>query len=56
MTTENAEVMIREAIEPWGKIAPDLVSKEAVLYLLKQIYPPEKEKLGMVVLEIVPLS
>ena len=42
--------------EPWEKIAPDLASKEAVLQLLRQIYPPEKQKLGMVVLEIVPLS
>jgi ASC-1-like (ASCH) protein/ribosomal protein S18 acetylase RimI-like enzyme len=41
--------------EPWEKIAPDLSSKEAVLQLLRQIYPPEKQKLGMVVLEIVPL-
>lgn len=40
--------------EAWEKIAPDLSSKEAVFQLLKNIYPPEKEKLGMVVLEIVP--
>jgi ASC-1-like (ASCH) protein/ribosomal protein S18 acetylase RimI-like enzyme len=42
-------------VEPWEKIAPDLSSKEAVRSLLKQIYPPEKESLGMVVLEIVPI-
>lgn len=42
--------------ESWEKIAPDLVSGDAVLRLLKQIYPPDKEKLGMVVLEIVPLT
>jgi ASC-1-like (ASCH) protein/ribosomal protein S18 acetylase RimI-like enzyme len=41
--------------EPWAKIAPDLSSKEAVLQLLRNIYPPDKEKLGMVVLEIAPL-
>lgn len=41
--------------EAWEKIAPDLSSKEAVFQLLKNIYPPEKEKLGMVVLEIVPV-
>jgi ASC-1-like (ASCH) protein len=41
--------------EPWEKIAPDLSSKEAVLQLLRQIYPPEKQKLGMVVLDIIPL-
>ena len=42
--------------EPWEKIAPDLSSKEEVLRLLRGIYPPEKEKLGMVVLEIAPLQ
>ncbi|HEX4103916.1 MAG TPA: GNAT family N-acetyltransferase [Candidatus Paceibacterota bacterium] len=41
--------------EPWEKIAPDLSSKEETFQLLKQIYPSEKEKLGMVVLEIDPL-
>ncbi|HUC02118.1 MAG TPA: hypothetical protein VMA75_04445 [Candidatus Paceibacterota bacterium] len=47
-----AELLDKEA---WEKIAPDLSSKEAVFQLLKNIYPPEKEKLGMVVLEIVPV-
>lgn len=42
--------------EPWEKIAPDLDSKEAVLTLLRRIYPWEREALGMIVLEIVPLS
>ena len=42
--------------EAWEKIAPDLSSEDAVLQLLRGIYPPEKEKLGMVVLEIIPLT
>ncbi|MFZ3011650.1 MAG: GNAT family N-acetyltransferase [Minisyncoccia bacterium] len=41
--------------ESWEQIAPDLSSKEEVLQLLKRIYPPEKEKLGIVVFEIVPV-
>jgi ASC-1-like (ASCH) protein len=41
--------------EAWEKIAPDLSSKEAVFQLLKNIYPPERENLGMVALEIVPV-
>jgi ASC-1-like (ASCH) protein/ribosomal protein S18 acetylase RimI-like enzyme len=40
--------------EPFEKIAPDLPSKEAVVDLLRHIYPPDKERLGMVVLEILP--
>lgn len=39
-------------IEPYDHIAPDSSSKEEVLSLLKAIYPPEKEKLGVVVLEL----
>lgn len=42
------------AHELWEKIAPDLNSKEAVERLLKTIYLPDKVKLGMVVLDIVP--
>jgi ASC-1-like (ASCH) protein len=41
--------------ESWEKIAPDLTSKERAHQLLRQIYPLEKERLGMVVLEIVAL-
>lgn len=38
-------------VEPWEKIAPDSKSKSEVLTLFKQIYPANKEKLGVVVLE-----
>lgn len=38
-------------VEPWEAIVPDANSKEEVLSLLQQIYPPFKEKLGVVVLE-----
>jgi ASC-1-like (ASCH) protein/ribosomal protein S18 acetylase RimI-like enzyme len=37
--------------EKWEHIAPDARSSGEVLNLLKQIYPPDKEKLGVVVLE-----
>src|SRR3989344_205515 len=40
-------------VEPWGSIAPDSGSGEDVLRLLKQIYPPNKEKLGVVVFEFI---
>ncbi len=42
--------------EPYSRIAPDASSSEEVLALLKNIYPPEKEKLGVVVLEIFPTA
>lgn len=38
-------------IELWERIAPDSRSKEEVLSLLKQIYPKNKENLGVIVLE-----
>lgn len=37
--------------EPYDRIAPDSSSHAEVLSLLKSIYPPDKEKLGVVVLE-----
>lgn len=45
------EEMLR--IEPWARIVPDARSCEEVLSLLKRIYPSEKERLGVVVLEFV---
>ncbi len=33
-------------------IAPDTATREELLDRLKEIYPPEKEKLGVIVLEI----
>lgn len=35
-------------------IAPDLPGREALLAACRAIYPPEKEALGVVALEIVP--
>ena len=43
-------------VEPWKHIAPDSKSREEVLSLLKQIYPPHKERLGIVVLELARVS
>lgn len=43
-------------IEPWERIAPDSRSKEEVLSLLKQIYPKNKENLGVIVLEFVKIG
>lgn len=40
-------------IEDFRKIAPDSNSAEEVLALLTSIYPPEKENLGVVVLELI---
>ncbi len=44
------------AVEPWNRIAPDSKSREEVLFLLKQIYPADKEKLGVVVLEFAQVG
>lgn len=38
--------------EPFEKIAPDVSSKAELLDLLKRIYPPNKEALGVIVLEL----
>lgn len=38
-------------VESWKRIVPDAHSTEEVLTLLTRIYPPEKEGLGVVVLE-----
>ena len=43
-------------MESWSSIAPDAKSCEEVLSLLKQIYPPHKEKLGVVVLEFAQVG
>jgi len=39
--------------EPFERIAPEASSREDVLSLLKAIYPSEKERLGVVVLELI---
>jgi ASC-1-like (ASCH) protein/ribosomal protein S18 acetylase RimI-like enzyme len=38
-------------VEPWQQIAPDSRSKDEVLSLFKQIYPANKEQLGVIVFE-----
>jgi len=38
-------------VEPWERIAPDSRLRDEVLALFKQIYPADKEKLGVIVLE-----
>lgn len=48
------EEMLRA--ELWERIAPDAGSHEEVLALFKQIYPPHREKLGVVVLEFAQVS
>jgi ASC-1-like (ASCH) protein len=42
--------------EDYKKIAPHLQSKDEVLKVLNDIYPPDKVKLGLIVLEIKPLG
>lgn len=39
--------------EPYQKIAPDVPSRGELLDLLKRIYPPNKEALGVIVLDLV---
>ncbi len=38
--------------EPFGKITPDVSSEAELLDLLKRIYPPNKEVLGIIALEL----
>lgn len=40
------------AIEPWQKIMPHMPNEAACLVGLREIYPPEKEALGVYVFEI----
>ncbi len=44
------EAMLKK--ESFGKIAPDVSSEAELLDLLKQIYPPNKEALGVIVFEL----
>lgn len=41
--------------EPYKQIAPDSASQSEVLSLLKNIYPADKERLGVVVLSLAPV-
>ena len=42
--------------EDHTKIAPHLASRDELLAVLQQMYPPEKEQLGVIVLQIRPDS
>jgi ASC-1-like (ASCH) protein len=42
------------AAEEPAAIAPDLTGREALLAACRAIYPPQKEALGVVALEILP--
>ena len=44
------------AAEGWQKIAPDAGDTTTALRLIKEIYPPEKEALGVYVFEVAPVS
>ena len=66
-STESSEVRVKNIrryktfeemlkIETWNSIAPDAKSCEEVFFLLKQIYPPQKEKLGVVVFEFTKVA
>lgn len=48
---ESFQAMLKK--EPFKSIAPDTSSSEELLTLLKNIYPPNKEKLGIIVFELV---
>lgn len=47
---DSFEAMLEN--EPFERIAPDVSSKKDLLGLLERIYPPHKEALGVIVLEI----
>ncbi len=40
------------ATESWQQIVPQAASEKEALHLLRKIYPPHKEKLGIYVIEI----
>ena len=40
------------AAEPWQQIVPQAESEREALQLLRKIYPPHKEKLGVHVIEV----
>jgi len=42
--------------EQWELISPDSTSEKEVLSLLKRIYPPDKERLGVIVLEFIKFN
>ncbi len=48
----NLETLV--AAEDPAQIAPDLPDRESLLAACRAIYPPEKETLGIIALEITP--
>ena len=42
--------------EQWELISPDSTSEKEVLSLLKRIYPPDKERLGVIVFEFIKFN
>ena len=44
------------AVEGWQKIAPDAADAATALHTIREIYPPEKEALGVYVFEVEPVS
>jgi ASC-1-like (ASCH) protein len=42
------------AAEPAGRIAPEIASREELLRAIREIYPPDRERLGVVVLDVRP--
>ena len=52
-TYASFEVML--AVEGWQKVAPDAGNTATALRLIREIYPPEKESLGVYVFEVEPV-
>lgn len=42
--------------EPYERIAPDSASQAEMLSLLQHIYPPEKQRLGIIVFEFAQIE
>jgi ASC-1-like (ASCH) protein len=53
-TYASFEAML--AVEGWQKIAPDAGDASTALRLIREIYPPEKEALGVYVFEVEPVT
>ena len=51
---ENFEALV--AAEDPGRIAPDLPNRAALLAACRGLYPPDKEALGVIALEITPAT
>jgi ASC-1-like (ASCH) protein len=51
--SSHAEML---SAEDYVKIAPDVTSEADLMRLLQEVYPPEKEKLGVVILDIEPAT